>query len=457
MTNTKSTKRALIASALSVLMCISMLIGSTFAWFTDSAATGVSNIVAGTLDIDLVGADGTTLVGKTIGFVDMDENDLWEPGCRYTLEEIKLVNNGTLNAKYKVVISATVGDVDLAEVIDVYEGETKLGTLRSFLDMTEGFKEGVIAPGETLAFGTLTLVMKESAGNEYQGKAISDIAITVLATQATSEKDSIDDQYDAGAEFISYENILTRAEVEALGKSDSKIEVEDTYISGEVNFINTFANGTDAWSNNGEASTLKDSEIAVQVTSPLPVATNYATAIVAANNSTFENVVSKNSTYVGEGTVATVYDLLAYQNQTTKLIGGEYGIVAVQPNGAMIVEGAKIDQIDTGARNNSYTAAKDLAYGLGGGLFVRSGSDIGTIFASSVQGNSNVAKAASGGKLLKIVVEAGADVDEIILDTFDTTSKNFIVSISAEANVGKIILNGTEYTQAEWLASGYND
>ena len=39
MTKTKSTKRALLLSALSLLMCVSMLIGSTFAWFTDSVTS----------------------------------------------------------------------------------------------------------------------------------------------------------------------------------------------------------------------------------------------------------------------------------------------------------------------------------------------------------------------------------------------------------------------------------
>ncbi len=201
MTNTKTTKRALFASVLSLLLCISMLVGSTFAWFTDSASTGVGSIVAGTLDIDLVDGAGNSLEGKTIGFVNADENTKWEPGCRYTLETIKLVNKGNLNAKYKVVISATTGDVDLANVIDVYEGETNLGTLRDFLDMTDGIKEGVIAPGETLAFDTLTLVMQTTAGNEYQGKSITDISITVLATQATVEYDSKDNQYDANAQY----------------------------------------------------------------------------------------------------------------------------------------------------------------------------------------------------------------------------------------------------------------
>ena len=53
MTKQKSTKRALLMSALALLMCVSMLIGSTFAWFTDSVTSAGNKIQAGTLDIEL--------------------------------------------------------------------------------------------------------------------------------------------------------------------------------------------------------------------------------------------------------------------------------------------------------------------------------------------------------------------------------------------------------------------
>ena len=59
MTKQKSTKRALLLSALSLLMCVSMLIGSTFAWFTDSVTSGNNKIVAGNLDVALYHTNGT--------------------------------------------------------------------------------------------------------------------------------------------------------------------------------------------------------------------------------------------------------------------------------------------------------------------------------------------------------------------------------------------------------------
>ncbi len=230
MTQSKSTKRALLASVLSLLVCLTMLIGSTFAWFTDTASAGVSAIQAGTLDIDLVDASNNTFEGRTVGFKTSDNREtiFWEPGCRYELEEVKLVNNGNLNAKFKVVITATTGTGDdLSKVIDVYEGDKKLGTLYDFINKSYGIKEGVIAPSQTLSFGTLTLVMQETAGNEYQGESISGIAITVYATQTTVEKDSIDDQYD--------KNALYPTQVVAATQNDINNEI--TNANGPVEIV----------------------------------------------------------------------------------------------------------------------------------------------------------------------------------------------------------------------------
>ena len=44
MANSKQTKRALLTSALAILASVAMLIGSTFAWFTDTASTAVNRI-----------------------------------------------------------------------------------------------------------------------------------------------------------------------------------------------------------------------------------------------------------------------------------------------------------------------------------------------------------------------------------------------------------------------------
>ena len=114
MTNSKSTKQALITSALAILMCVAMLIGTTFAWFTDTASTGVNKIVAGNLDIEVqyrTTADGEwkTLDNATDLFG--AEGTLYEPGHTRVVE-LKITNAGNLALKYKIgmnVVSETAG------------------------------------------------------------------------------------------------------------------------------------------------------------------------------------------------------------------------------------------------------------------------------------------------------------------------------------------------------------
>ena len=123
MNNQKTTKRSLVAAGLVLLLCIAMLVGTTFAWFTDSASTAVNKIQAGTLDVQLLDEQGNSLEGQTLVWqkaadAPADEAILWEPGCTYELQPFKIRNNGNLALKYKVVISGIDGDDELNEVID---------------------------------------------------------------------------------------------------------------------------------------------------------------------------------------------------------------------------------------------------------------------------------------------------------------------------------------------------
>ena len=193
MTSSKSTKRALISSTLAILMCVAMLIGTTFAWFTDTASTGVNKIQAGTLDVKLLAEDGvTSLEGATLEWQKVagaeDEDILWEPGCRYKLQPIIIKNAGTLALKYKIVISGIDGDAKLNEAIEWTINGVSLD------------EEKPLLAG---AFDTLTIEghMKEEAGNEYQGLSIDGIGITVYATQDTVESDSYNNQYDKNAQY----------------------------------------------------------------------------------------------------------------------------------------------------------------------------------------------------------------------------------------------------------------
>ena len=195
MTNSKSTKRAFVTSALAILMCIAMLVGTTFAWFTDTASTSVNKIQAGKLDIELqmkdstgnwVNAEGTTLNFKKAAGHEAEEI-LWEPGCTYELPELRVINNGNLALKYKIVVSGINGDAKLLEAI-TFTGAT-------------GTTEGKLLPGAASDSISLVGTMKKEAGNEYQGLSAEGISVTVYATQDTVEYDSNGNTYDADATY----------------------------------------------------------------------------------------------------------------------------------------------------------------------------------------------------------------------------------------------------------------
>ena len=194
MTNRKSTKRALLGSVMAMVLCLAMLVGATFAWFTDTASTGVNKIQAGNLDVvlEMQNADGkwVSAEGKTLDFVKAaaGEQVLWEPGCTYTLPELRVVNNGNLALKYKVAITGINGSAKLNEAIEWTVGDVAMGA------------EQHLAAGESNAF-TIKGHMKESAGNEYMNESIDGIAITVVATQDTVESDSFNKDYDANATY----------------------------------------------------------------------------------------------------------------------------------------------------------------------------------------------------------------------------------------------------------------
>ena len=196
MTNRKSTKRALLGSVMAMVLCLAMLVGATFAWFTDTASTGVNKIQAGNLDVvlEMQNADGkwVSAEGKTLDFVKAadakGEAILWEPGCTYELPALRIRNNGNLALKYKVIITGINGSAKLNTVIDWTIGDVAMGT------------EQHLAAGESSAF-TIKGHMWESAGNDYMNESIDGIAITVVATQDTVESDSFDKDYDADAEY----------------------------------------------------------------------------------------------------------------------------------------------------------------------------------------------------------------------------------------------------------------
>lgn len=209
MTSSKSTKRALITSALAILMCVAMLISTTFAWFTDTASTGVNKIVSGNLKVDIIGADSDSHIEK-LNFTKAATTDaeagaeiLWEPGCRYLTEGFRIANKGNLALKWKAQVNtgttaANEGNFDLLDVIDFYLVK---GTGESQTETPLDEFTGNLKKTETSDVYYIKGVMQTTAGNDYQGLTLDGISITVVATQDTVESDSFNNQYDKNAEY----------------------------------------------------------------------------------------------------------------------------------------------------------------------------------------------------------------------------------------------------------------
>ena len=206
MNNHKQTKRALLTSIMALVMCVVMLVGTTFAWFTDTARTSVNKIEAGNLDIELqmkdakgnwINAEGETLPFLVEGKIpDVGTQIFWEPGCTYYVPEVRVLNKGKLAVKFEYVNELLGVTGKLAEVLEpVFK--TPVDTDGEEVNI----EPEILKPGEASPAWSFGYHMKETAGNEYQNETASGMCLTVVATQATYEKDSKDDQYDKDATY----------------------------------------------------------------------------------------------------------------------------------------------------------------------------------------------------------------------------------------------------------------
>ena len=249
MTNTKLTRRALLSSVLSLVLCFTMLLGTTFAWFTDEAVSSGNKIIAGNLDVQLLLGDGTGVVenyedisnspNPIFGVTDdedsrtANENNadtLWEPG-KTQVAYLAIANAGNLDLKYRVVLEAKNETQNLCNVMkyaitpdaqsDITEWNSndaksvKVGAQIVSVN-EEGGTDLTLKKGETHYFA-LSIHMDENANNDYQGGKV-EFDIKVLATQLDSESDSFGSDYDKDATYS-----VTIAEVKSVVNVDNKV------------------------------------------------------------------------------------------------------------------------------------------------------------------------------------------------------------------------------------------
>ena len=239
MTTRKTTKKALLGSLLALVLCFSMLVGTTFAWFTDSEVLAGNRINAGTLDL-VIGQEATLL----------NVNELWEPGYSAPFQ-FSLTNAGSLALKFKLVFdNLTYGETgdgteyapdnanadgsNITEVLDVYSNGALLGTVADLFQKEALGVEGTLAPRKAdVANINLTIKMQETAGNEYQGDWCQ-FDVVAIATQLTAEYDGFgSNQYDKDA---TYPTVAAELQ-DVLAKDGGLVNVLDTIALTEASTL----------------------------------------------------------------------------------------------------------------------------------------------------------------------------------------------------------------------------
>lgn len=237
MNNKKSTKRALLGSILSLVLCMSMLIGTTFAWFTDSVTSRNNIIKSGNLDITLeYSLDGETWTEVTDDTSIFAEDDLWEPG-HTVAAAFRVKNVGTLALKYNLSTNVYLekegtnvyGETfKLSDYLEVYAGGPQLNDTigEIFTMLVMGSRDKALGSGTTMAKAGfnqdlcsnptlhpgqtdvmfVAITMPTTVGNEANyktGTAAPYIrfGVDLLATQTPYEEDSFGTDYDKDATY----------------------------------------------------------------------------------------------------------------------------------------------------------------------------------------------------------------------------------------------------------------
>ena len=259
MNNKRATKRALLTSVMALVMCVVMLVGTTFAWFTDTASTGVNKIQAGNLDVQLLmrDADGAyvnigdsqqVIFGGANSLVAQNNNQdtLWEPG-KTQVAYLAVRNAGNLALKYNIFLNVEDGGlIGALDYVIVPQG-TKFGddVCRENVASWDAVKAGAAkltagtftaAPNGCLdeiahdktntnetEYFALVVHMDENAGNTYMNKSVT-IDMKVVATQAAAEFDSFDNTYDAGAAASELKQGVTISGIAGVAESYDTIQ-----------------------------------------------------------------------------------------------------------------------------------------------------------------------------------------------------------------------------------------
>ena len=186
----KSNKQAFIIAALVILLCLACLTGATLALFTSDLKDGTIGIVttSGDVEIDIVDTSGVTLQSRALDFMTTsdDEKPLFEPGAIFCTQGFQVKNTGNIPVNFSLSVSKD-DKIDMKEFDEAFEVWIVRSDDENFANAERltNFK-GRLEVGESSATYHLFIKMKESVGNEFQGKTYSGIGVTVYAVQGNA-------------------------------------------------------------------------------------------------------------------------------------------------------------------------------------------------------------------------------------------------------------------------------
>lgn len=278
--NSKNTKRALLTSVLAMAVCLAMLVGSTFAWFTDTATTGINKIQSGNLDVELEYskdfAEWKKVDNTTKVFEDSTE---WEPG-RTEVVYLRVKNAGNLALKYTLGLGDVyesrgknvAGDfyylsnfVKMGAVEATAAFENRAAAIGAVDPVADTFKalgeKGVV--GATLNSGAaktyaMVVYMPTEVGNEANPKnkdpywaAKLSFGVSVNASQATVENDSFDNMYDEKAPTVltKFSTLMGTHEItknmQANGRTGAVETLQDAQVTINADVYAVYAKSND--------------------------------------------------------------------------------------------------------------------------------------------------------------------------------------------------------------------
>ena len=340
MNNQKTTKRSLVAAGLVLLLCIAMLVGTTFAWFTDSVTSGRNLIKAGNLDVTLeYYKDGTWKDVKDS--TDLFQTDLWEPGTTDVVY-LKVSNAGSLALKCKfavnkftetIGVNASGNPIKLSEILKfgIIDSDTPQSYTRDTaraavagnpLTLNTYTNDIHLGVGKVMYYAVV-VYMPEETGNEANYATGTtppsiEMGINLVATQDTFESDSFGYDYDQNAGNAEGYTVTAVIPVETKAKAiqtkiitenvggtltaSEKVRTEQTVEAGGIAV--TYPEGT------------------VLDTTPAAgtgVGSVHSTQDVK-QGFTYTGTTSAHSITVGEGENASVYELTLSVSQTNNTL-----------------------------------------------------------------------------------------------------------------------------------------